>query len=258
MPYPLTDWAMAQAVPSTAKHVLLVLAAYADKEGLCWPSVATIATKSGLGERAIQTALRLLIGEGLIVVTANEKGGRGCTPRYQLQVGKGAPNAPIDPERAQEMHPKRPLNGAHAAPFRPKRVQETTSKRVHLTTEKGAPRAPELTGSTKREGRTPPPPKGGGTVAAPEWVPPAAWAEWNDYRRGRKWTVLAANLSIAALERYRADGDEPAAVIHQSIAAGWTGLFPLKRARGSAPERPGRLDWWITEMANGPPKGTLQ
>jgi hypothetical protein len=149
--YPVLEWAMGQAVPSTAKHVLLVLATHADKDGLCWPSVATIGAKSGLGERAIQTALRLLIGKGLIVVTANEKGGRGCTPRYVLQCGKGASAAPIEPERAHQPHPNSGLNGASAAPNRAKRVHQSTAKRVHLTTEKGAADAPELPRTSKIE-----------------------------------------------------------------------------------------------------------
>lgn len=112
--------------------------------------------------------------------------------------------------------------------------------------------AKDVTGSkgegelSKKERKNPRPPtasapKGGWTVAAPEWLPPEAWAEWNDYRRGRKWTARAANLAIAALERYRADGDDPVAVIHQSIASGYTGLFPLKRRSAPADDRNGMV-----------------
>ena len=65
-------------------------------------------------------------------------------------------------------------------------------------------------------------------VAAPEWLDPVAWAEWCAYRKGARWKESAQRYSLAELDKLRRDGHDPPAVIRQSIAAGWTGLFPLK------------------------------
>lgn len=63
---------------------------------------------------------------------------------------------------------------------------------------------------------------------APEWLDTDAWGEWCQYRKGKKWTPRAQALSIAKLRDLMLGGSDPPAVIRQSIAAGWTGLFPLK------------------------------
>lgn len=63
---------------------------------------------------------------------------------------------------------------------------------------------------------------------APEWLDTDAWGEWCQYRKGKKWTPRAQALSIAKLRDLMLGGSDPPSVIRQSIAAGWTGLFPLK------------------------------
>lgn len=65
-------------------------------------------------------------------------------------------------------------------------------------------------------------------VEAPEWLDPTAWAEWCQYRKSKRWGDSAQRYSLDELHKLRLDGHDPPAVIRQSIAAGWTGLFPLK------------------------------
>jgi hypothetical protein len=49
------------------------------------------------------------------------------------------------------------------------------------------------------------------------------------YRRSQKgWTDKAADLSIRELGKLHADGHDPTAVIEQSIANGWRGVFPIR------------------------------
>tara|TARA_R110000751_G_scaffold307640_1_gene430303 strand:- start:4268 stop:4981 length:714 start_codon:yes stop_codon:yes gene_type:complete len=97
---------MDQDVPPTPSHVLLVLANYADQDGVCWPSVATIARKTRLSERGVQKALRVLEGEGLIAAQPDRRVlGRGSSIRYRLQLRKGAPDSPITAERVNDVHP---------------------------------------------------------------------------------------------------------------------------------------------------------
>lgn len=81
-------------------------------------------------------------------------------------------------------------------------------------------------------------------ASPPDWLPAAAWDDWCRYRRGKTWTPKAQELSLRELGRLREAGNDPAAVIEQSIANGWRGLFPIKHANGtSGPARPSNLAW---------------
>ena len=66
-----------------AKRVLVALADHADSEGICWPSVALLAKKTGLSCRQIQRHLKALRACGEIEVVARESGWR--TRRYFLK-----------------------------------------------------------------------------------------------------------------------------------------------------------------------------
>jgi uncharacterized protein YdaU (DUF1376 family) len=75
-------------------------------------------------------------------------------------------------------------------------------------------------------------------LALPDWLPPAAWADWHTFRNaGKGWTPKARELSLATLTKLHAAGHQPRAVIEQSIERGWTGLFPLKATDQAAPSR---------------------
>jgi len=71
----------------------------------------------------------------------------------------------------------------------------------------------------------------------PAWLPADAWREWCRYRRGKRWSRRAAELSLRTLERLHAEGHDPRRVIEQSIAGGWTGLFADKGGGAGASRR---------------------
>lgn len=66
--------------------VLLILARHANKCGVAWPSVKTIATMSGGCERTVQRALRSLASseKGLVMKITKGTGGHQVTTRYRL------------------------------------------------------------------------------------------------------------------------------------------------------------------------------
>lgn len=82
-------------ISSTQKLVLLALADWANDEGLCWPSLDKLCTKSSLGRRTIQMAIKDLCAAGLLV--QEHVSGKGC--RYWIKVG------------VQEMHGCRSRTG---------------------------------------------------------------------------------------------------------------------------------------------------
>jgi hypothetical protein len=102
-----------QGMSPTQKAVLISLSDNANDEGVCWPSVARIAIRTCLSERAVQNSIKWL--SQAKILTARERMGRSTI--YTL-----TPEAYSPP---QEMHP------APDAPPPP-----------HVTTDTPAPRAP--------------------------------------------------------------------------------------------------------------------
>lgn len=69
-------------------------------------------------------------------------------------------------------------------------------------------------------------------AALPDWIPAESWNAWIKSRKNKP-TPEAKRLAVMELEKLRADGNDPKAVLDQSTFRGWTGLFPVKDS-GSA------------------------
>ena len=50
-------------------------------------------------------------------------------------------------------------------------------------------------------------------------------------------TDRALKLIIGKLDKFRAEGQDVAAILDQSVERGWTGVFPLKQATAAKPSR---------------------
>lgn len=70
----------------------------------------------------------------------------------------------------------------------------------------------------------------------PDWVPEQQWASFCEMRRKARHPLTdhAKKLILAELDRLRGDGHDPGAVLDQSTANAWRGVFPLKDAPASA------------------------
>ena len=64
--------------------MFLVLAVYADDNGLCWPSVPMIGTAAGMNPANVRRHLVALVAAGLVSIIPG--GGRGHTNLYRLPV----------------------------------------------------------------------------------------------------------------------------------------------------------------------------
>ena len=64
----------------------------------------------------------------------------------------------------------------------------------------------------------------------PEWVPTEQWMAYLEMRGKIKkpLTPFARDMALAKLERLRAEGHHPAAVLAQSVFSSYQGLFPVK------------------------------
>lgn len=87
-------WAMDAPVPSSTHFaVLVVLANFADEEGTCWPSQATISARSKCSPRTVRRTLTELEDGGFISrIEQRRQNGSFTTDRFRLHV-RELPNA---------------------------------------------------------------------------------------------------------------------------------------------------------------------
>ncbi|WKN20841.1 helix-turn-helix domain-containing protein [Azotobacter vinelandii] len=112
--WPLQDMTPAQ------KAVLISLADNANDEGVCWPSIARIAERTCLSERAVRNALRWL--EEVQLLTSHQRQGRSTwytvTPAAYApgSICPPASNAPTPAPAAPQPRHELPPTPAPAAP----------------------------------------------------------------------------------------------------------------------------------------------
>lgn len=206
------------SLPSTRKLVLLALCDNANDQGECYPSVPMIAVKCSLGERIVYDCLRELARDGYLY--RDTRTGRStiyritnpctwCTP---------APRAPLHhvqdtPAQYAGVRSGQPLHHVHPTP----------APRADTP----APRAPITVTQSSSEPVTPP------LTPPPSGLDVAVWDRWREYRHEIRKPIKPASL-LAAQRKLAGFGADQAAVVEQSIANGWQGLFPLK----DAPQHP--------------------
>jgi len=85
----------------------------------------------------------------------------------------------------------------------------------------------------------------------PDWIPHDVFHEYVQMREKIKkpMTGNAIKLAYRKLEKLKAEGHDPTAVLEQSIFRSWAGLFPLEQV-GNGLRGPGR-----TDMAGAPRNG---
>jgi len=72
---------------------------------------------------------------------------------------------------------------------------------------------------------------------APKDLDRNAWSRWLEYRQQIRKPLKPASIP-AAQRKLAAFGRTQAAVVEQSVAQGWTGLFPLKDGNGRSNQHP--------------------
>jgi len=87
-----------EALKATPRFVLVALAEHADDKGRCYPSIARLARRTGLSERAVQSSIKRLCAAGFINVELNA--GKRGTNVYVLRL------IPAGEAPPQELHPE--------------------------------------------------------------------------------------------------------------------------------------------------------
>lgn len=243
--WPLGGMSIAQ------KAVLISLADNANDQGVCWPSIPTIAKRVCASDRAVQNAIKWL--ENAKIVTANRTNGRHTS--YTITPAAYSPPQDIHPRSGFTGEGGSPPNDVHHTPAGnagdPGTACTTPPHQVP-SNRKEPSEEPSL---NRQPARRAPRVALHGELRAtelPEWLPRGAWLDWCEHREAKDadklapWTAGAAKASINCLTRLRGLGHEPAIVVEASVLRGWTGLFPVKpeaaaTASGGASVAP---DWW--------------
>ena len=73
-------------LPTRAIAVYLYLRGRANKEGVCWPAISTIARELKMSQSTIRRALRDLVREGFLVIEGRQReNGTDSSNRYVLE-----------------------------------------------------------------------------------------------------------------------------------------------------------------------------
>lgn len=122
MSWQATAWAERQSTGSAARKVLLlVLANYADEQGICWPSQETLAKGTEQSVDTVQRQLRKLAEMGLIEIVKRPLGrGRWSGRTYRLNM---LPK-PTEPQNAAQPAHKAPTGSLEGPQFEPQPARD--------------------------------------------------------------------------------------------------------------------------------------
>lgn len=142
-------------------------------------------------------------------------------------------------ERVVEMIGKRAKDRTRVADWRDKKKQEVADDvtrntdvrtcELHVSTTPEPEPEPVLEPKGQKQGARK------RSFALPEWVPAVDWQDFVAYRTKVKkpLTERAMQMAIDKLSALRDGGNDPGAVLRQSVFKGWTDLYELKGARGA-------------------------
>lgn len=82
------DGCAAAGMKLSSVAIMARLADFSSDEGVCWPSIETIARQIGAGASTVRTAIAKLETDGWLSRTARRKGNRNASNVYRLNVAK--------------------------------------------------------------------------------------------------------------------------------------------------------------------------
>jgi hypothetical protein len=177
---------------STQKLVLLSLADWANDEGLCWPSIERLATKTSMAGRSVQRIIRDL--ESMGFVRRDEVLGKGNRYWVSIPLTECHPCHSVTP----------PLTDSHLTP-------DTVSPNTSIIHQSNTKYIIE---------------------GYPLWLPIEAWQGWVEMRKQRKrpLTDRAKARAYKKLEALHLAGHDINELLDRSTINGWLDIYEPKGA----------------------------
>ncbi|MGI9335760.1 MAG: DUF1376 domain-containing protein [Gammaproteobacteria bacterium] len=211
-----------------------------DEWHAAWPEVAPfwqLEEASETGKHRLSNArakheLRFVQQRVMQRREAGRKGGRAsAAARWNTPSDKGIVTTAYSPAYS-ETPSETQANGSAAEPAKRNPPRPRPRSKTPPPLSEAAPPKGEASPDEEkpRKSASPGAPFDPLAMALPEGVSVDAWREWVHHRRElrKPLTERAARMALNTLERL--EDELPEAVIARSIQAGWTGLFPDKRA----------------------------
>lgn len=193
----------------TDKLVLLALADNANDEGECYPSLTNVAKRCEISKRTAIRSIHSLVQKGH--VTQNARPGRNST--YLVHpTGDNVTPVTTSHQCQRVTSDNQSPTGDNVTPL-PLPLKPSPSENRHKPS-----KGKRAKGSNPETVPDEPPPSN---------LQPETWHRWVEYRKQIRKPIHPASWS-GAQRKLAAFGPDQAAVVEQSIANGWQGLFPLK------------------------------
>ena len=222
-----------QTLQPTAKLVLLSIADHADDDGMCFPSMARLCRRTGLGERTIQGIIGRLVQSGWLEVERG--GGRKNCNVYRVKTPQ------ITAKTPQELRPSCDETPQHMPPLIPETPQITTET-PQITAQNPAAAAPEPSRTVKE-----PSVRNDAreilavlsAIASPE-----AARSFIDYRKRlrRPLSITAANRLASQLVEIKDAGGDPDDALGLAEERGWQAIkadwYTKAQAGAGKPAKP--------------------
>ncbi|QQB37971.1 hypothetical protein I6I07_15920 [Achromobacter deleyi] len=267
MSHQAVEWALSQPIShAPAKQILTVMAHYAHKDQRPWtayPSVTQLVRDTGQDRKTVLANLVRLVECGALRDTGERAGMTKSVTVYELS----EPTSDTKTGTASRAQ-SRPKSGTSSTHQAVPKLELLSGTETGTALDGGS--SPNFSGSSTsfagKQSQNPPEAvpvfpteqveqvlgtgKGTGNTAharvtakrpnlidfeLPDWLPRDAWVDWVEHRIVVKapMTERAATMAINHLAKLRAAGNDPVAVIEQSVRSGkWTDLYPLRDQRG--------------------------
>lgn len=278
MSFQAMTWAVEQELRTAEKMVLVMLANCCNHHtGRCDPSHKRLAKECGMSVSTLKRCIDGLEAAGLLRVENREQYGVNLPNQYHLLVGVGSERThpPEDGPgvRSQSAGGRVTVNGGVGSEWPEGSVHsELQNRNLKQEVKPGNKPGNKPTREADKSASG----DEGVSVPAvlskskqtkqnvtaelgelPTWIPVEAWSAFVEMRQAMgsrgKLTVNAARLIVRELDKLRAQGHEPGAVLEQSVMNNWKGVFGLKGqpAGGRQQQLEARNRTAIDDFVNG-------
>jgi len=219
--------------------ILLAICDNANDDGNCYPSIQSLALKSGLSPRAVRGHVAALDEAG--IVARHERAGRSTYYQVNLRALRAAVFKSLSDRTDLSEYDKGVLRScapdesgtpADSAPLQKLPITPADSA-ADPSRFLPTPPADSSAITNKEPTRNQQEPKKRASASVfelPGWVPADTWAAFMETRKAKKAksTDYALSLIVKDLERFKAAGHDPVAILNNSIKAGWSDVYPPK------------------------------